>query len=159
MQWRCTPPLQEVSGLLLTEASNCAAAYDDMLRRKTHFAKLQVSIGAGWLAVTLPMPLSEHVSRDQVLPRLAGATPLYHRLPGIWLPVGCEADVPAHVEPALVAAMLKHAGITSGAVVFPRLSTGQSTRAADIYTLEFAKAVEALEGRSPPNWSAHEHHN
>jgi hypothetical protein len=155
MQWRRTPPIQEISGLLLTEAAACASAYADLLRRKVHFAKLEVAFGAGWL--TLTVPPAAGTSRDQVLPRLASATPLYQRLPSVWLPVGWETDVPAHVEPVLVQALLKREDIASSVVIVPRQTPDQSTCAADIYALERVNAVETLEGLSPPNWSSHEH--
>jgi hypothetical protein len=160
MQWCRTPPIQEISGLLLTEAASCASAYADLLRRKVHFAKLEVAIGSGWLALTVPAAATfSGTSRDQVLPRLANATPLYQRLQHVWLPVGWEADVPAHVEPVLLRALLKREGISGSVVIVPRPTPDKSTCAADIYTLERVNPVETLEGLSPPNWLSHEHHS
>ncbi|MDQ0465007.1 hypothetical protein QO010_002791 [Caulobacter ginsengisoli] len=116
MRWVRTDPVQTVGAVLVrgpgaVEGLNRAMAGKPAALRSLPFAR-----GEDWAAL-FARPDGEN---EPVLPRLAGAVPLYEALPGWWLPVGWALAAPDHVQPVLWQAIGEHYGLAPPAIVVPR---------------------------------------
>jgi hypothetical protein len=119
MRWCRTDPVQEVDALIMTGDGARELLISAMARKSAPFQALAVVHGTRWAALFAASP---EAGTDPVLPRLAGATPLYRAHPDWWFPVGMRLDVPDHVHDALLVAFAEHHGFAPPAIVLPRPS-------------------------------------
>jgi hypothetical protein len=129
MRWRRADKVQEIGALIVT-GSGAAERLAAAMAGKSHLLQaLKVEHGAGW-AMVLAAPLEGESER--MLPRIAGAIPLYEAAKGWWFPVGVALDVPDHLHAALLAAFAAEHRIQLPAVVVPRF-VGDTAGGADVF--------------------------
>ncbi len=132
MTWRRTDPVQEVGALLAVGPGAAARVATEMAGRPAVLRALEVARGDDWIVVFAGALSDPTAAGETVLPRLAGAIPLYEESPGWWLPVGVEMTAPTHVHAALRKAMARDNDFDAPVVVVPRLD-GADAEAADVY--------------------------
>lgn len=131
MRWTRADPVQTVGGLLLRGPGAAQRLSQDMAGKPAALRALPFTHGEGWAAIFARPDGRE----EPVLPRLAGALPLYEAAAGWWLPVGWVMAAPAHVQPDLWRAMARHYGVSPPAVVAPGGEGDDTTDLADLYLI------------------------
>ena len=138
MHWRRVDPVQAVDALLLI-GDEASARLDAALLAKPAFARsLPFAVGVDWAAL-FGRPLQ---GEDQpVLPRIAGAIPLYRAQPGWWFPVGSALDVPDSAQAELLKDFARHAGWAPPVIIVPRFGSRSFSCDVDAYPVHLRDPV------------------
>lgn len=141
MRWRRVDPVQTIDAAILLGA-DAAGRLRAAIGRSALFRTLRVAHGEDWAAVFAGEVTGAGGRRELILPRIAGAVPLYEAAPDWWLPAGVAVDVPAHVEGTLWRAMAASRHIQPPAIVLPRFEADGTSGEADLYLAQQAAPFE-----------------